>query len=59
MVYNYYSTRAAPKVMSPTLLYLPIMSEVNISSIVVEVESFNQYSNKFCCHVMDSSRGIV
>ena len=59
MVYNYYTTRAAPKVMSPILLYLPTMSEVDIGGMAVEVESFHQYSIKFCCHVMDGSRGVV
>lgn len=43
--------RAPPKVKPPTLLCWPTKTEVDVGSIVVEVESSHQYSTTLCCHV--------
>ena len=50
---------ADPKVMPPFLLPWPIMSEVDVSGMAVEVEPSQQYSIKFCHRMTDGSRGAV
>lgn len=40
----------APKVMPSTLLCWPVMSDLDVDGMAVEVELF-------CCYVMDGSRG--
>ena len=52
-------TRAARKVMPPTLLCWPTMSEVDVDSMAVKAEPSHQYSVTLCCCVMDGSRGAV
>jgi len=50
-------TRAALKVMPPTLLYWPMTSEINVGVTAVKVEPSQEYSVTFCCLEIDSSRG--
>jgi len=50
---------AAPKVMSPILLYWLTMSKVGIGDMTAEVEPSHQYSVQFCCCLTDGSRGMV
>ena len=47
--------RAAPKVMPPTLLYGPTVSEVDNSGMAVEVEPSRQYPIICCYHMTDGS----
>lgn len=48
---------AAPKVRPPILLRWPTVSEADVGSMAVEVESSHQYSVIFCSHAKDGSRG--
>jgi len=50
---------AAPKVMPPSLLRWPTMSEVSVGGMAIGVEPFCQYSITFCCHVKEGSEGAV
>ena len=47
------------KVMPPTVLVWPTMSEVDVGGMAVETEPSHKYSVTFWCHVADSSRGEV
>lgn len=51
--------RSAQEVMSPVLLYQPVMSDVSVGGTAVEVESFHQYAIRFCCQARESSREAV
>ena len=51
--------KAALKVMPPILLCWSVMSEMDISGMVIEVEPSHQYSSTCCCHVTDGSRGAI
>lgn len=48
---------AAPKVMSPVLLYWPVKSEMDVDDVEVEVEPSCQYYITFCCHATSDSIG--
>jgi len=50
--------RAATNVMPPILLCWLTTSEVDVGGMA-EVELSLQYSTKFCCCVIDGSRGAV
>ena len=50
--------RATPKIMPPTLLRLPMTSEVG-AGMIVDADPSPQYSFPFCCHMTDGSRGAV
>ena len=52
----YTITRATLKVMPLTLLFCPIMSEVNTGGMAVKVEPSHQHSIMFCSCVTDGSR---
>ena len=56
--YIIYWIRAAPKVMPLTLLCWPMMSEVGVGDMAVQVEPPHQYPIT-CCLVTDGSRGAV
>ena len=45
--------------MSPIFLFWPLVSNVDVGGIPVEVETFLQYSVIFYYHVTDGSRGAV
>ena len=45
--------------MSPTLLWWPITSVVDVGGTAVNDEPSHQYSITFCCHATDDSRGTV
>ena len=47
------------KVMPPTLLYWPTMSEVDVCGVAVEAEPFHQCSITLCCCATDGSRGAL
>ena len=49
----------APKVIPPMSLFWPMMSEVYVCGMTVEVEPFHQYSTTFCCCKTDGSTGSV
>lgn len=49
----------APKVMCPMLPYWPMMSEVEVGVIEVEVEPSCQHSITFCCYMTDDSEGAI
>jgi len=49
----------APKVMLLILLCWSMISEVDAGGMEVKVEPYQQYSIKFCCCVIHSSRGAV
>jgi len=51
--------RTALKVMPPTLLCWPTMSEADGGGMAVGVEPSQQYPITFCCCVTDGSRGAV
>lgn len=51
--------RTALKVMSPNLLYCPIVPEVDVGGMAMEVKPSRQYYLMFWCHVTDGSRGVV
>jgi len=53
------SSRAAPKVMHPILLFWPTMANADVFGMAVEAEPSHQYSVTLCCHVTDGSRGAV
>lgn len=46
-------TRAAPKVLLPTLFCWPTVSAVDAGKMAVGVEDSHQYSAMFCCHATD------
>ena len=48
--------RVALKVMPAVLLHWPMMSEVDVGGMAVEVDPSHQYSVTCCCHVTDGSR---
>ena len=50
--------RAALKAM-PSILCWPVMKEVDIGGMAVEVEPSLQFSITFCCLAMDGGRGAV
>ena len=52
-------TRATPKVIPPTLLCWPTVSEADVDGIAVEAEPSHQYSVTCCCCVTVGSRGAV
>jgi len=47
------------KVMPPILLYWPIVSEMKVVGMAIDVEASHQYSVTFCCCATDGSRGAV
>ena len=49
----------APKVMPPALLHQPMVSEVDVGGMALEVEPSHQYPITCCCHATDGSRGAV
>ena len=51
--------RATLKVMPPILLCWPMVSEVNVGGMAVEVEPSHQHPITFCCCVTEGSRGAV
>ena len=53
------NTRAALKVMPPTLWCWPTMSEVGVGGTAVGIEPSHQYPVPFCYHATDGSRGAV
>jgi len=52
-------TKAAPKVIPPILLGVPMTSEEHVGGMTEEAESSQQFSITFCCCVTDGSRGTV
>ena len=52
-------TRAALKVMPPTVLLWPTTSEADAGGMAVDVEPSHHYSVTFCCCVADGSREAV
>lgn len=50
-------TRATLKVVPPILLCLPMVSELDVDDMEVDVEPSNQFSVTFCCQY--GSRGAV
>ena len=48
-------TRAALKVMPPTVLLWPTTSEADVGGMTMEVEPSHQYFTTFCCHVIDEA----
>lgn len=50
--------RATPKIMTPTLLCLPMTSEADVD-MAVEAQPFPQYSIPFCFHMTDGNRGAL
>jgi len=49
----------ALKVMPPTLLCWPMMSEKGVGDMAVEIECSHQFCITFCCHATQGSRGTV
>jgi len=45
--------------MLPILLYWPETSEVDVGGTKIEAEPSHQYSNAFCCHMRNGSRGAA
>ena len=45
--------------MTPMLLCWPAASEAEVDGMAIEVEPSLQYSVKFCCRVIDGSRGPI